>query len=284
MEVKMKRLQVILTIGLVMALVLACSVFGGDQNNTQDDQQNQNNTQEEQNADNNQTGDDNQNNNATSGNDDTDDKPPTTGFGGDDPLWDTDFGKLLVSGDLEILEISANADEETVGEILTIQVTNTGTEDIVVQLPCGLVFAPEDSDNQALMVVQSLEISLAVGETAEFTPYVVCIEMAALAPSQNSGYSVSHLAGGDLLSLAECFCGQQISRDVDSMDSVGVQFAAWSVATGGDPLSEVGEEDTSAMAEFIAEMEASGMGEMVNEMLEMFGGEWLDVCGITVGE
>jgi hypothetical protein len=268
----MKRFQIYLTIGLVMTIILACSVFGGDQNTNQNDQQNQNNTQQDQNTDNNQTQDDNQDNNLTGGND------------GDDPLWDTDFGKLLASGDLEIVDISANADEETVGEILTIQLTNNGKEDIVVMLPCGLVFAPTNSDEQALMLVQSLEISLAVGETAEFTPFVVCIEMAALAPAMSSGYTISHLEDGDLLALAECLCGQQISRDIDSMDSVGVQFAAWTIATGGDPLSLLGEEDTSAMAEFINEMEASGMGEMVNEMLDMFGGEWLDICGIRVEE
>jgi len=280
----MKRQKIMLIIGALMALMLACSLVGGNQNNQQNNQQNQSNNQQDQNTNDTQNENNDQDNNLTGDNNDNDTTPPTTGFGGDGPLWDTDFGKLLASGDLEIVDISANANEETVGEILTIRLKNNSDEDLDFFLPCGLVFAPTNSDEQSLMLVQALEISLEGGGTAEFTPYVVCIQMAALAPALNSGYVISHLEEGDLLALAECLCGQVISGEAGSMESVGVQFAAWSIATGGDPFSMLDEEENSALADFISEMEDSGMGEMVNEMLDMYGGEYLDMCGIQVGD
>lgn len=279
-----------------MILMLACATIGlgGDQdNNTQTNQeqnisQNENDNLQDQNNQeiNNHQNDIDENNREENNNDQTEDqneKPPETGVESSDDLWNTEFGALLASGDLVIEDVHATTDYETIGPILVIRVTNLSSDEIIVSVPCGLVFSPNDSDEQALMMIQPLEISLAAGETAEFTPFVVCIEVAAAAPEVNSGYTIGYLESEDLLTFAQCICGQQFDTSAESLDTVGIQFAAWTVATGDDLLSLAAEEDSS-FQEFLDEMEASGMGDMISEMMTMFGSEWLDRCGITLEE
>jgi hypothetical protein len=291
MEDMMNKTKLVLLVGMVMALMLACATFGGgdNQNNNQSNQQNQNeqnndnkDNQENQNNNNADNNEENKNDN-NAGNNDDEDTPPDVDLDLDPSFSGTEFGELLASGDLVIGGITANSDYDTVGTILTVQFTNTSNGEIIITLPCGLVFVPTGSDEQELMMIQPMDIELAAGETAEFTPYVVCIEMAAPAPQTNSVYSIGYLSADDLLTFAECICGVQLSSDNASMDAMGVQFAAWSVATGGDIMGIIEEEGGSFM-EYMEGIEASEMLEMVTQMMDMFGGQWLDRCGITLEE
>jgi hypothetical protein len=62
-----------------------------------------------------------------------------------------------------------------------------------------------------------------------------------------------------------------------------VQFAAWTISTGGD-FSQALEED-GAMAGFFEEEygdELEGMVEMLMEMMSLFGGDWLERCEIEL--
>jgi hypothetical protein len=288
MEVLMKRFQLVTIAVVVMLLMLSCATIGGRENNNNNDQ-NQPNQEQNTNTQEDQTDEgDNSNQEDTAGDNNNEkdkneesDTPPTTGGDLDGSLWETEFGKLLESGSLVMESNQSNSDGETVGTILTIWFTNTTADEILVTVPCGLVFIPTTTDEQALMMVQPLEVSLAAGESAEYTPFVVCIEVNAPAPAFNSGYTIGYLAEEDLLAFAECICGEQLV--VESMDSVGVQFAAWSIATQGDFLS-LATEEGAAFEDFMEGMDLDEFGEMITEMMSMFGGEWLDRCGITVGE
>jgi hypothetical protein len=294
MEVLMKRFQLVAIALVVMTLMLACATIGiGEDNNNNN--QNQPNQEQNTNTQENQTdeGSDNSQEDSAGNNDDEEDKdkdkneesdtPATTGGGVEGSLWETDFGKLLESGSLVMESNNANVDSETVGTILTIQFTNPTNDEILVTVPCGLVFTPTETEEQALMMIQPLEVSLAAGESAEYTPYVVCIDMAAPAPALNSGYTIAYLAEEELLVFAECICGQELSTELGSMDSTGVQFATWSITTGGDVMNIVGEEG-AAVEEFMEGMELDEFAEMFADLFSTFGGEWLDRCGITVGE
>jgi hypothetical protein len=293
MEVLMKRLKLVTIAVVVMTLILACATFGGDDNNNN----NQNQPNQEQNdsnqGDQNVEGNNNSQENTAGNNNNEEEKdkdenggsdtPPTTGSDINGSLWETDFGKLLESGSLVMESNNANSDGETVGTILTVRFTNPSNEEILITLPCGLVFIPTESDDQALMMVQPLEVNLAAGESAEFSPYVVCIEVNASAPSLNTGYTIGYLAEEDLLAFAECLCGEQLSTELGSMDSVGVQFATWTIATQGDFLS-LSAEEGAALEEYMEGMNLDEFSEMMTEMMGMFGNEWLDRCEITVGE
>lgn len=284
----MKRTKIALAVGMVLLLTLACATFGGgDQqnNNAANQEQNQEQNNNAQNTEDNSSGGsagDNQANSDTEA-EDKDDQPPDSGAELEGALWETEFGKLLSSGDLAIEGVEANSDYETVGTILTVQFTNLSSDEILVTLPCGLVFVPTTTEEQELMMIQPMEVSLGAGESAEFSPYVVCIEMNAPAPERSSGYTLGYLASEDMLTFAECICGEQLSSELGSMDSVGVQFAAWSISTGGDILSLI-EEESGSFEQYLEGLEGDQLVEQITQMMEMFGGEWLDRCGITLEE
>lgn len=283
----MKQTKLILIIGIVTILILACATIGGGGNQNNTNQANNSQNQEQDNTQDlpdeaNQPADNDQSQNQGEGTgSDTPDSSPEADSELDAALWETEFGKLLASGDLAVEGIQANSeDSDTVGTILTVQFVNLGNDEIIVSLPCGLVFIPSETDEQALMMIQPLEITLAVGETAEFTPYVVCIELAAPAPAYTSTYTIGYLESDQLLAFAECVCGEEIDDFVGSMDPLGVQFAAWTVATQGDFTGLI-EDEAAAAGEFLEGIEGSEAVTAMFEMMSTFSSEWLDRCGFT---
>lgn len=205
----------------------------------------------------------------------------------DSQLGEMEFFQMLESGAINLEGIQANSDEEdTYGPILTLQLTNPNTEEVVVSIPCGLVFIPGDNQYQRLMMVQPLEVELAPGETQTSTPYVVCIDVSASAPEYNESYSIGTLAENpELLKFAECICNQELGDDLASMDGLGVQMAAWSIEMGGDFTNILEEE--GAMADLFEDEYGEDLEEMMSQFAEMFssfGDEWLTKCEIDVGK
>lgn len=201
------------------------------------------------------------------------------------PPQDLDFFQQVDLAKITVGGVLANSqDEDTFGQILTLQLTNPGTEEVIVTVPCGLVFTPSDEGNQRLMMVQPLEVALAAGETQSPTPYVVCIDLAAAAPSFNHTYSLGSLTDNpDLLKLAECICNKELSTDIGSFDGVGVQMAAWSVSVGGD-FSQI-LEDEEATANMLGEEFGGSLDEALEgfmQMVSMFGDDWLNTCEIEL--
>ena len=165
---------------------------------------------------------------------------------------------------------------------MELTLTNTSEAMVTVVIPCGLVFAPTEAEEQTMMVVQSLEISIAPGETVEVTPFVVCIDIASPAPGYGSGYEVSHMVDGDLLILAECVCKETLVAEAEDFTAVSVQFAAWTVATGGDFTSLL-EEEGNALEGLAGGDDVNAYFEAMMEMLSAFGvPDWLAVCGIDL--
>jgi hypothetical protein len=267
LEKKMKKMNLITIIGMLVLLAMACASFGGNNNNTAN-QETIGNTSENQ-ADQ-KMPENNDGDSENSGKEDT----------GGGSLWDTEFGNMLESGDLVVEQIHSNADEETNGRILTVQFTNPSNDDLVITLPCGLVFIPTETDEQELMLIQPQELTLAAGESAPVTPYVVCVELTAPAPAINSGYTIGYLAGDQLLKFAECICEAPLNEELDSMDGVGVQFAAWTISVNGD-FTSILEEDIDLGDEFIG-LEDDELVQEITEMFSMHGTEWLDRCGIIL--
>jgi hypothetical protein len=80
-------------------------------------------------------------------------------------------------GEAVLDNVVSTSDGETAGRILTVQVTNPITNELFVTIPCGLIFnPPPDSDEQRLMVIQQASATIPPGESADFTPYVICID------------------------------------------------------------------------------------------------------------
>lgn len=196
-------------------------------------------------------------------------------------LDNTPLGKQLKTGEVTIDQLDIT-EEETQGEIIQVQVTNQTEEEQVVEIPAGLVFSPEDSDEQDLMVLDAVVVTLEPEETLILTPYVVCIDAGAAVPSSGSSYEVGYLESDDLLRFAQCV--DQESNGSLTQDDIGLQFAVWAIASGGNILEdpEFTEEEDGALSGTLDELEI--MVGMMGEMISLFGEEWLQRCDITPGE
>jgi hypothetical protein len=189
---------------------------------------------------------------------------------------------LLVDGGIE-----ANADGETQGPILTVQLTNPENQEVLIEIPCGLIFAPETAaDEQRLMSIQPASAVVPGGGTSQIEPYVICIDASRAAPSLGTTYEVGEMASGDLLKLAECVCQEDLSAS-DEMDlgfgSVGVQFAVWAVSSDMNFEEMLADEGggEGALDDVLGEQGGELLG-LMQDLLLAPAQEWLDRCGIEV--
>ncbi|UCF60820.1 MAG: hypothetical protein JSV37_13845 [Anaerolineaceae bacterium] len=195
-------------------------------------------------------------------------------------------------GDALIEHVESISEDETAGRILTVHVTNPSTDEIVVTIPCGLIFNPgPGSDEQRLMVIQEASTSLLPGEEATLTPYVVCIDSSSAIPELGSTYSLGVMATGDLLKLADCICKETLADiELDPLaftDQFGLQFAVWTVSDGlsFEEMFEGMEEAGGALGEIGTEDFTEEMEELFGGVMEMFRGvgqDWLEKCQIEI--
>lgn len=200
----------------------------------------------------------------------------------DSSLDGTALGQALSNGVVGLNGIEANQGGATSGQILTVRLTNPGTEEILLEFPCGLVFIPIGSEEQPLMMIQPLSVALPAGATEEVTPYVVCVDIGASAPALASTYTVGYITSDeDLLALAECVCQKELSPSLDDAESIGVQFAAWTIQVGDD-LDEIMISGEGAAGDLLESDMFAGMADLILEMMTSIGSDWLTQCGIDV--
>jgi hypothetical protein len=182
---------------------------------------------------------------------------------------------------IESIEIE---DGDTQGEIIDITIINQSGESLLIEIPAGLVFTPEGTDEQNLMVLDAVVVTLQPEETIVLSPYVICIEADAAIPSFGSSYQLGYMESNDLLAFAQCVDEEE---DVTlTQDDLGLQFAVWDIASGGNAmeLPELTEIEGGALSEMMQELEV--LYDLVEELEEMDLGlseDWLERCGISVG-
>ncbi|MCJ7708331.1 MAG: hypothetical protein MUO38_12025, partial [Anaerolineales bacterium] len=128
-------------------------------------------------------------------------------------------------GELVVDQIATNGTGFT-GPALDVQVNNPTARSMVITIPCGFTFAPEDDGLQQLMTVQEASAEISANGQATLTPYVVCTQADRHGPEEGSIYSLGEMAQGDLLLLAQCVCREELGAGLDPMEGVNVQFAA----------------------------------------------------------
>ena len=209
---------------------------------------------------------------------------PMEGESSADPAVD-----LLADSAVGVSGIEANSDGEIQGSILTVQLTNPESGEVVVDVPCGLIFEPETADDeQRLMSIQPTSTSLSGGGTGQVQPYVICIDADRAAPSLGTTYDLGQMASGDLLKLAECLCQEDLTASASTdlgMGQMGVQFAVWAVSSGMsvEEMFGQGDEMQGALGEFLGEEGEAFMG-MMEDMIVGPAQDWLDRCDIEVEE
>jgi hypothetical protein len=200
-----------------------------------------------------------------------------------DPSLDqTALGQRIKSGDM-IIELIESTGGGTQGQIIEMVIINQSSEEIIFEVPPGLVFSPVGTDEQELMVLDGEVVTLEPAETIVLSPYVICIESSASTPSSGSAYEIGYLADGDLLAFAECV-DQETNGDLYE-DDIGLQFAVWSIANHGSMLEmpEGSEEVEGAFSELTAEWEILGLLETMTELMSGMSENWLQRCDISVG-
>lgn len=182
-------------------------------------------------------------------------------------------------GGLEPGSISATGDGIQ-GPVMTVQVTNPQPTDVTVTFSCGLIFQPDDSGEQRMMVLQESSASVPAGGETTLAPYVICIDLDQSAPGAGSSYSLGGMAEGQLLQLAQCLCQENLQTNIDPFGDLGIQFAVWETSSG-QTLSEILSGGTSggALGDLLGPDAAGMLG-----MLEAPAQTWLDRCNIQLGQ
>ena len=195
-------------------------------------------------------------------------------------------------GEAVLDNVVSTSDGDTTGRILTVQITNPITNELLVTIPCGLIFYPSPgSAEQRLMVIQQSSATIPPGESTDFTPYVICIDSSNDVPETGSTYQIGVMATGDLLKFAQCICNEQLADiEVDPLaflDQFGLQFAIWAVSDGlsfdemfGDMVEAEG-----ALGQIETEDFGEGVDDVMGGVMGMFqagGKEWLEKCDIEI--
>jgi hypothetical protein len=183
------------------------------------------------------------------------------GGDGDGLRGQIDAGEITLDG------VDVTVPGMTIGPNFEVSVTNPGDEEITVIIPCGLIFEPEDSDEQRMMTIQETSVTVPAGGSSSVEAVVACIDSTKGAPSGGTGYTVGRNAEGELLTLASCLCQREIDiAEGDFFGGMGTQLAVWAVSDGTD-LSAVTE----------------GMDQAEGAMGDMFGGELADLMEQFLG-
>jgi hypothetical protein len=201
------------------------------------------------------------------------------------------LAELVGAERLDLESVSATG-EGIQGQVLMVQLTNPGNDEVIVTIPCGFYFSPGDDEEQRLMVIQPASVSIPAGGTATVEPYVICIDSSKAGPEASSTYHLGEIVSGDLLKLAECLCQEELPSPMDltaGMDAMGVQFAVWAVSDGILAGTEM-IDSQGALEELLGgELGTEFLGEEFTEMLQqlmLLYGEgaqpWLDRCGIEL--
>jgi hypothetical protein len=214
--------------------------------------------------------------------------PPPMGPGSPEPavtppLLAPDAGEGLAPmvdrGEVTLEDVTASG--EIAGPGIDVVVGNPGPEPVEVIIPCGFTFAPDDSEDQRLMVVQPASASVPAGGQASLNAYVVCIDSGNDAPSEGSGYSLGTMQTGDLLRLAQCACGEDLAANQDPFAGMGVMMAGWMISSGQSFSDMVSSEAEGAMDQFFGEGSGGAFAGFLS-LLEDPANAWLDRCGISL--
>jgi hypothetical protein len=167
---------------------------------------------------------------------------------------------------LDSLTIDSNG-SAFYGPILTVQLTNPGTKQVLVNIPCGLIFVPDDNTMQRLMVIQPVSATVTGKAPSTLKPFVICIDDSKHAPANAATYQLGTMATGDLLQLAACACTQPLTVNADLNQEFGLQVAVWHTS---DP-------------KFPSEITNSPLGPVLQPMMPLFlasANGWLTKCGL----
>jgi hypothetical protein len=174
--------------------------------------------------------------------------------------------------------------------------------DVIVTIPCGLIFSPGSDDGevsgdptdpeipwdgkmQRLMVIQEVEAEVPAGESVAIYPYVSCVDPEGAVPELEASYDPAGVASGNLMQLADCICAEElVDEEGDPMLFFGqqatLQTALFEVAKGQsiDDLMDSFSGSENSIGQYMEVQEIYGM---ISDLLPEFI-DWRAHCGVEL--
>ncbi|MCW5906568.1 MAG: hypothetical protein KIS94_01830 [Chitinophagales bacterium] len=126
-----------------------------------------------------------------------------------------------------------------VGPCMAMEIANTSTDDLLLNLEYGYKLEPADSSIQTMMVTQTLMVKLAPKQKKNYRIYAMCTEAHDGSPSEKQTFNLGKRFSGNILSLAELISRKRYQTDA-------AQKALWCL-TDGYELSSIYSDDTTQM-------------------------------------
>jgi hypothetical protein len=100
---------------------------------------------------------------------------------------------LMAAGEIEVQGASMIAGAQPVGQALRVTLANPGALNVVVTLPCGLVFTPV-GDGPRLMVAEPTTVTVTANGGADMIPTTMSLDADQPLPPEGTEYTVGSLA------------------------------------------------------------------------------------------
>ena len=174
--------------------------------------------------------------------------------------------------------------------------------DVIVTIPCGLIFLPGSDDGevsgdptdpetpwdgkmQRLIVIQEVEAEVLAGESVAIYPYVSCVDPEGAVPELEASYDPAGVSSGNLMQLADCICAEElVDEESNPMLFFGqqatLQTALFEVAKGQsiDDLMDSFSGSENSIGQYMEVQEIYGM---ISDLLPEFI-DWRAHCGVDL--
>ena len=133
---------------------------------------------------------------------------------------------LLEAVEKGYVEISAEGEGGHTGKCLKLKIKNLRKKKLDIQIPAGLVFNSNDPTQQDLMITEERMLAVEGNKRRVAKMYAACIQAPNGSPTLGSGFSMSLLATGKLLEIAQYLAEEKLYK------SHAAQYAVWSISNG----------------------------------------------------
>ncbi|MFT6319695.1 MAG: hypothetical protein ACJAT4_000612 [Granulosicoccus sp.] len=142
------------------------------------------------------------------------------------------------------VEISAEGEGGHTGKCLKLKIKNLQKKKLNIQIPAGLIFNSNDSTQQDLMITEEKVLAIEGNKRRVTKMYAACIQAPNGSPTLGSGFSLSMLASGHLLQVAQYLANEKLYKSDAS------QYAVWAVSNN----KRVENIDHGKLANYVADL------------------------------
>ncbi len=122
------------------------------------------------------------------------------------------------------VQIFAEGEGGHTGNCLKLKIKNLRKKKIDIQIPAGLIFNSNDPSQQDLMITEERMLAIEGNKNRVAKMYAACIQAPNGSPTLGSGFSMSLLATGHLLEIAQYLAKEKLYKHD------AAQYAIWAIS------------------------------------------------------